>query len=143
MRLVDLVHRASLEDPHTQTRAPTPEPRPAPQVGLRWGRPSAFSFSAAARAERDDGVSVSVEWPEEAPPEFMRIVESDLKVRSTLVLIEDPADPDRLVEVDRLAQMYFHYTVFPPKPTRSSMQPSLTTYFNLTFDLDPNNEAPK
>jgi hypothetical protein len=43
-----------------------------------------------------------------------------------------------------MVRLMFRYTEFPPKPTTSSMQPSLTTYFDLRFALHPpvSEEAP-
>lgn len=127
---------------HSQERRRAPEPPPTPDIGLRWGKPSAFSFSiAAAQERRNPGVTVN--YPEDAPPEVMRIVPSRLNIRSVTAKVEDPARPGVFVEVDRMERMYFSYTEFPPKPTRSSLQPSVTTHYDLRFDLHPPGETPQ
>ena len=117
---------------------PRPRPDPAPQTGARWGRASAFSWSTeAALAGRNRPRSVSVEYPEGGPPEYMRIIDAALTVMAERVKVRAPDDPEVWVEIDRVTRMAFHYTEFPPKPDPASLQPSLTTYMDLHFDLHP------
>ena len=86
---------------------------------------------------------MTVNYPEDGPPEVMRIVRSRLNIRSVTAKVEDPGRPGVFVEVDRMERMYFSYTEFPPKPTRSSLQPSVTTHYDLRFDLHPPDETPQ
>ena len=120
-------------------------PDPEPETGARWGRPSAFSWSTErARTFRTRQQTISVEYPEGDPPEYMRIVDAELKVMAERVKVRAPSNPDVWVEIDRVTRMAFHYTEFPPKPDPSALQPSLTTYLDLHFDLHPpaSEEAP-
>lgn len=113
-------------------------PPPAPDAGARWGRASAFSWSTeAALAGRNRQRSVSVEYPEGDPPEFMRTIDAEMTVMVERVKVRSPDDLDVWVEIDRVMRMAFHYTEFPPKPDPASLQPSLTTYLDLHFDLHP------
>ena len=124
---------------------PTAAPDSEPETGARWGRASAFSWSnERARTFRTQQQTVSIEYPEDDPPEYMRIVDADLKVMAERVKVRDPENAEIWVEIDRVKRMAFHYTEFPPKPDPSSLQPSLTTYFDLHFDLHPppSDEAP-
>ena len=146
MRLSDVIGSVIPVNSHSRPRTPAkpPVPVPVPAVGVRFGGASAFSFSAegAARdiASRKGG-GVTVNFPEQEPPEFMRVVTSQVKVVSQVVRVEDPDDPESFTDVDRLARMMFYYTQFPPKPTRGSLQPSFTTYYDLHFDLHPTDET--
>ena len=120
-----------------QRAEPRPAADPAPESGARWGKASAFSWSTAAALARSQQPGLSIEYPEGAPPAYMRIIDAELTVQAERVKVRSPDDPDTWVEIDRVTRMAFHYTEFPPKPDPSSLQPSLTTYFDLTFDLHP------
>ena len=122
-------------------RPAAPQP---PASGARWGKASEFSWSNEAARMRSKTASVSVNYPEPKPREFMRIVRADLKVISELVRVEAPDNPSAWVEIDRMTRMAFHFTEFPPKRTAASPQPSRTTLYDLEFDLHPpaSEEAP-
>ena len=51
--------------------------------------------------------------------------------------VRSPDDEDVWVEIDRLTRLMFRYTEFPPKSNPGGMMPTLTTYFDLRFDLHP------
>ena len=123
---------------HPVQRATAPAaPDPAPESGARWGKASAFSWSNQAALARNRTQGVSIEYPDGDPPEYMRIIDAELTVQAERVRVVSPDDPDIWVEIDRVTRMAFHYTEFPPKPDPSSLQPSLTTYYDLAFDLHP------
>lgn len=116
--------------------APT-APDAAPESGARWGKASAFSWSNQAALARSRRPGISIEYPEGEPPEYMRIIDAELQVQAERVKVVSDQDPETWVEIDRVTRMAFHYTEFPPKPDPSALQPSLTTYFDLAFDLHP------
>ena len=144
MRYADLVrvHAPATVAPTDRVRVPAADP--APESGARWGKASAFSWSTEGAKARRKQQTVSVEYPEDAPPEYMRIIEADLKVMAERVKVRSPDDPGTWIEIDRVTRMAFHYTEFLPKRDPPAMQPSLTTYYDLLFDLHPpaSDEAP-
>ena len=112
------------------------QPPAIPASGGRWGRPSAFSWSAEGAAQ-DDEQSVTDQTPSGNPAEHMRIINAQLLVASEKVRVHSPDNPSVWVDIDRLSRMVFHYTDYPPKSRPSGMTPTQTTYFDLTFDLHP------
>ena len=137
MRWGDLAHAVRPVNSHRTGRIETSPPVPVPDVGRRWGRPSAFSFSREER-EEEGGPSVDVRWPGREPRHFMRIIPADLKVTATRHTVDDGSGNS--VEIDRLNRMMFQYTEILPKPHVSSLQPSRTTYYDMTFALHPEEE---
>ena len=123
--------------PPLQRQQARPAPPPPPASSARWGKPSEFSWSNQAALMRGKTGSITVNYPEPKPREFMRIVRADLKIMSELVRVEMPDNPSVWVELDRMTRMAFHFTEFPPKPHAGSPQPSRTTVYDLEFDLHP------
>ena len=134
MRLVDLSYRRVPVLSHSRVRTAPPPPVETPQVGARWGKASQFVFSNASREEKASPPSLDIRWPEQRPYEYMRLMEDDLLVAASRGRI---GDEPSYVEVSRMARMRFRYTEYPPKRNRSAMQPSVTTYYDLTFVLHP------
>lgn len=110
---------------------------PEPESGARWGRPSTFSWSSQAAKTSPAQQSISNQTPSGAPVEYMRIIPAQAQVASQKVKVRSPGDEDVWIEIDRLTRMMFRYAEFPPKSSPSGMTPTLTTYFDLTFDLHP------
>lgn len=140
MRYTDLARMFSVvpvTSPPLRREARPTVPQP-PASGARWGKASRFSWSnkkaAASGGMRAQLQSITINYPEPKPREFMRVVRADLKVNSELVRVEGPSG---WVEVDRLTRMAFQYTEFPPKRGIGSLQPSRTTIYDLVFDLHP------
>jgi hypothetical protein len=67
----------------------------------------------------------------------MRIIPATAQVASQKVKVRSPDDADTWVEIDRLTRIAFRYTEFLPKSSPSGLTPTLTTCFDLTFDLHP------
>jgi hypothetical protein len=105
--------------------------------GARWGRPSAFSWSSEAAKASPAKQSIANQTPSDDPVEYMRIIPANAQVASQRVKVRSPDDEDVWVEIDRLTRLMFRYTEFPPKSGPGGMTPTLTTYFDLTFDLHP------
>lgn len=137
MRLVDLAYAAAqpalFREPAAREAA---EAAPGAGSTLRWGRPSTFAYSSAERAS-GQGRSVTVEYPDRRPAQYMRLLQSELKVKATRVRVEDPDNADTWVDVDRLETMYFHFTELPEKPHPSLPQGTLTTYYIMEFSQQP------
>jgi hypothetical protein len=110
---------------------------PEPDSGARWGKPSAFSWSSEAAGTSPAQQSITNQTPSGAPVEYMRVIPAQAQVSSQRVKVRSPSDEDVWVEIDRLTRLMFRYTEFPPKSNPSGMTPTLTTYFDLTFDLHP------
>jgi hypothetical protein len=110
---------------------------PEPDSGERWGKPSVFSWSSEAARTSPAKQSISNQTPSGSPVEYMRIIPAQAQVASQRVKVRAPDDGDVWVEVDRLTRLMFRYTEFPPKSSPSGMRPTLTTYFDLSFDLHP------
>ena len=145
MKFSDVLRIYAPANASPSERAPTPAAEPEPESGARWGKASGFSWSnEAAKAGRSRRQTLSVEYPDAEPPEYIRIIDAELKVMAERVKVRDAANPDLWVEIDRVKRMAFHYTEFPPEPNPAALQPSLTTYYDLHFDLHPpaSGEAP-
>ncbi len=110
---------------------------PEPDSGARWGKPSAFSWSSEAARTSAAKQSVSNQTPTGDPVEYMRIIPARAQVTSQRVKVRSPSDENVWVEIDRLTRLMFRYTEFPPKSGPSGVTPTLTTYFDLSFDLHP------
>jgi hypothetical protein len=110
---------------------------PEPDSGARWGKPSAFSWSNEAARTSPAKQNISNQTPSGAPVEYMRIIPANAQVASQKVKVRSPGDEDVWIEIDRLTRLMFRYTEFPPKSGPGGMTPTLTTYFDLTFDLHP------
>ena len=110
---------------------------PQPDSGARWGKPSAFSWSNEAARTSPAKQSISNQSPSGSPIEYMRIIPANAQVASQKVKVRSPGDEDVWIEIDRLARLMFRYTEFPPKSGPGGMTPTLTTYFDLSFDLHP------
>jgi hypothetical protein len=67
----------------------------------------------------------------------MRVIPAQAQVASQRVMVRSPEDDDVWIELDRLTRLMFRYTEFPPKSNPGGMTPTLTTSFDLTFDLHP------
>jgi hypothetical protein len=111
---------------------------PEPDSGARWGKPSAFSWSRQqAIATSSETQKIALHDRDEDPVEYMRVIPAQAQVTSERVKVRAPGEDETWVEIDRLTRLMFSYTEFPSKPTTASMQPSLTTYFDLHFELHP------
>jgi hypothetical protein len=110
---------------------------PEPDIGARWGKPSAFSWSSEAGKTSPAKQSIALHHRDDEPPEYMRIIPAQAQVSSQRVKVRSPDDEDVWVEIDRLTRLMFRYTEFPPKSSPSGMTPTLTTYFDLSFALHP------
>ena len=110
---------------------------PEPDSGVRWGKPSAFSWSSEAARTSPAKQSIALHDREEAPPEYMRIIPAQAQVTSQRVKVRAASDEGVWIEIDRLTRLMFRYTEFPPKSGPSGMTPTLTTYFDLSFALHP------
>ena len=110
---------------------------PEPASGARWGKPSAFSWSSEAARTSPAKQSISNQTPSGSPVEYMRIIPAQAQVASRKVRVRSPRDEEVWIEIDRLTRLMFRYTEFPPKSGPGGMTPTLTTYFDLSFDLHP------
>ena len=110
---------------------------PEPDSGARWGRPSAFSWSSEAARTSPAQQSITNQTPSGAPVEYMRVIPAQAQVSSQRVKVRSLDDEDVWIEIDRLTRLMFRYTEFPPKSGPGGMTPTLTTYFDLSFDLHP------
>jgi hypothetical protein len=136
MRWSDLVRLVTpvTAIPQLRTR-PVSFADPEPDSGARWGRPSAFSWSNEAAKTSPARQSVTNRTPSGASAEYMRIISATAQVASQKVKVR--AGDDTWIEIDRLTRLMFRYTEFLPRSSPSGMQPTLTTYFDLSFDLHP------
>lgn len=136
MRWADLawVFTPILATPQPRTR-PVSLVEPDPDSGARWGRPSAFSWSNEAARTSPARQSVMNRTPSGALAEYMRIIPAQAQVASERVRVEAAAGT--WIEIDRLTRMMFRYTEHLPRSSPSGLTPTLTTYFDLTFDLHP------
>lgn len=137
-RWVDLAYAVQPVESHSVERAEVLPPEPTPTPGRCWGRPSAFTHSREALEEDGGPPSVTVNWPTEGARHFMRVLPAELEVVAKRVKVEEG---EVVIEIDRLERMMFRYTEPRPKPTVRSLQPTRTTYYDMTFELHPIGET--
>ncbi len=141
MNLRDTFASIILVDSHARQRPEPVAPEPVPEAGVQFGRPSTFSFSAAAAdSGAGSGPGFVIELPDRSQAEYMRIIRAPGQVLSQEVRVKDPVEPGTSVDISRFERLRFAFTEYLPKPRLSSLQPTLRTEYDLTFKLHPDGE---
>lgn len=97
-----------------------------PEVGLRWGKPSGFAFSAA-QAQRQTS-SVSAEFPPDKTL-YMRVLDADAQI--DIVTVNKRDESGAFIHVLRINSIRFSYS----EPQSRQDESGLTFYRHTSWDL--------
>lgn len=110
-----------------------------PEVGLCWGKESAFTHSPQGQYNSGRR-STSVELPKEKIPVYSRIIDVGSQFTWSFAYVRKPGAEDddaSWVKVKRINDMVLEFTELRPKKHVGSMQPYLHSHYYLRFALHP------